>query len=234
MPETNARIAIIEDNEDLREEMLFFLRSRKYSVWGVESAELFWKELHRSSVDIVLVDIGLPGEDGFSVLDYLRTLGGFGLIVTTARGGQQDQLRCLNLGADHYLVKPVNFADLASLVDNLWRRIRAQNQLAEGAPAQNRDGGWQLSADTLIGPQGYLLSLTPKERDLFEVLLRNQNQICSKELIHDMLFGHETEQDTHRIDVILSRLRIKAREQGIKLPIRSVFGKGLVFIEKLS
>lgn len=97
MTDTTAQVAIIEDNEDLREEMIFFLRARNHAVWGVSSAEQFWKELHRHPVDIVLVDIGLPGEDGFSVLDYLRTLGGFGLVVTTA-GGAAGQTACAQSG----------------------------------------------------------------------------------------------------------------------------------------
>lgn len=232
MTDTTAQVAIIEDNEDLREEMIFFLRARNHAVWGVSSAEQFWKELHRHPVDIVLVDIGLPGEDGFSVLDYLRTLGGFGLVVTTARGAQQDRLRALNLGADHYLVKPINFAALAELIEGLWRRIRMQKQQAQSSPAAPAsDGRWTLSVDTLVDPAGRLLPLTPQELNLLEILTRNVGQICGKELLHDMLFGHEPEQDTHRIDVILSRLRTKARDRCIKLPIRSVFGKGLVFVQ---
>lgn len=234
MTDNSVQVAIIEDSEDLREELMFFLRSRHHSVWGVNSAEQFWKELHRHPVDIVVVDIGLPGEDGFSVLDYLRSLGDFGLVVATARGSQQDRLRALNLGADHYLVKPINFAELARLIEGLWQRIRAQKQLDESPQARVTDGqGWKLAADVLIAPEGRPLSLTPQEQNLLEILLRNASQICSKELLHDMLFGHEAEQDLHRIDVILSRLRTKAREQGVKLPIRSVFGKGLVFVQDL-
>ena len=84
------RVAIIEDSADLLDELLAFLRFRGFDAWGVHSAEAFWRQLHRDPVDIVLVDIGLPGEDGFSVLDYLHELGEYGLIVMTARGHEQD------------------------------------------------------------------------------------------------------------------------------------------------
>lgn len=80
---------------------------------GTRSAEAFWRQLHSHPVDIVLVDIGLPGEDGFSVLNYLHELGHYGLVVVSARGQQQDKLQALSLGADAYLIKPVNFAHLA-------------------------------------------------------------------------------------------------------------------------
>ena len=92
------RVAIIEDSADLLDELLAFLRHRGFDAWGVGSAEAFWRQLHRDPVDIVLIDIGLPGEDGFSVLDYLHEIGQFGLVVITARGHEQDRLQALNAG----------------------------------------------------------------------------------------------------------------------------------------
>lgn len=69
------RLAIIEDNPDLLDELLAWLGYRGFEVWGTRSAEAFWRQLHSHPVDIVLIDIGLPGEDGFSVLSYLHELG---------------------------------------------------------------------------------------------------------------------------------------------------------------
>ena len=120
------RVAIIEDSADLLDELLAFLRHRGFDAWGVRSAEAFWRQLHRDPVDIVLIDIGLPGEDGFSVLDYLHEIGQFGLVVVTARGHEQDRLQALNAGADLYLIKPVNFSDLAESIQALGSRLRQQ------------------------------------------------------------------------------------------------------------
>lgn len=113
------RLAIIEDNADLLDELLAWLGYRGFEVWGTRSAEAFWRQLHSHPVDIVLVDIGLPGEDGFSVLNYLHELGHYGLVVVSARGQQQDKLQALSLGADAYLIKPVNFAHLAETLTAL-------------------------------------------------------------------------------------------------------------------
>jgi len=121
---SEVRIAILEDNLDLQEELTFFFEAKGYRVWGERSAEAFWKRLHATPVDIVLVDIGLPGEDGLSVLEYLRGLGPYGLIVMSARGSREDRLRGMEAGADVYLVKPVNFADLVLAIDQLWQRLR--------------------------------------------------------------------------------------------------------------
>lgn len=223
------RIAILEDNLDLQEELIFFLEAKGYRVWGERSAEAFWKQLLAKPVDIVLLDIGLPGEDGISVLEYLRRLGPYGLIVMSARGSQQDRLRGMESGADAYLVKPVNFADLVIMIDQLWHRLSLQvsatEPLVAAAPA-----GWVLSDKCLSGPDGQQLLLTSQEARLISILMRYPSEVCSKELLHEHLFGLHDERDTHRVDVVLSRLRNKAQKQHISLPIRVVFGKGIVFL----
>lgn len=226
---TAARLAIIEDNEELREELLFFLEARGYPIWGERSAEAFWKRLHASPADIVLVDIGLPGEDGFSVLEFLRGLGSHGLIILSARGGEHDRLRGLALGADAYMVKPVNFAELAMTIDALWRRLQLQGAAPATPPAAAKPE-WALEHTRLLAPGGQVLDLTTQEARLMDVLLQRRNEVCSKVLIHEHLFGFHAEPDTHRVDVVLSRLRNKAQRAGMTLPLRVVFGKGLVFL----
>lgn len=226
---TAVRLAIIEDNEELREELMFFLEARGYPIWGERSAEAFWKRLHASPADIVLVDIGLPGEDGLSVLEFLRGLGSHGLIVLSARGGEQDRLRGLALGADAYMVKPVNFAELAMTIDALWRRLQLQGG-APPTPAATARPEWALEHTRLVAPGGRVLDLTTQEARLMDVLFQRCNEVCSKALIHEHLFGFHAEPDTHRVDVVLSRLRTKAQRAGIALPLRVVFGKGVVFL----
>ena len=224
------RIAIIEDNKDLREELVFFLCARGHSVWGVESAEKFWKQLHLAPVDIVLVDIGLPGEDGFSVVRFLHGLKQHGVVVITARGTQHDRLRTLDLGADLFLVKPVNFSELDKSITQLWQRLQADSVEMPTVPKTD----WHLNNRFLYSPCGQKLPLSPQEATLIEVLLRNCNSVCSKEMLHDFLFSQDEDYDTHRIDVITSRLRRKARQHQFQLPIRALFGKGLAFIHDKS
>lgn len=231
------RLAIIEDNPDLLDELLAWLGYRGFEVWGTRSAEAFWRQLHSHPVDIVLIDIGLPGEDGFSVLSYLHELGHYGLVVVSARGQQQDKLQALSLGADAYLIKPVNFAHLAETLTALGARLQQdrpapqQPEMASAAPASAPATGlWRLHEDKLISPDARTLELTQQEYRLVELLMRNRNEVCSKLDLHVCLFAHESEPDLHRIDVVVSRLRHKARQQGIHLPVRAIFGKGLAFI----
>ena len=232
MTEPRPRIAIIEDNQDLLEELLFFLEARGYAAWGVNSAEAFWRKLHGSPVDIVLVDLGLPGEDGFGVVEYLHHLSGIGVIVITARGSSEDKLRGLNLGADLYLVKPVNFAMLVRDIQALWQRMcedmPGQAGAAPGAGGQD----WTLDAanSSLLDPDGRTLRLTPQEFAFLEILQRHPGEVHAKHVVHDLLFGASPTADTHRVDVILSRLRRKAAQEQFRLPVRTLFGRGLVFV----
>lgn len=227
------RVAIIEDSVDLLDELLAFLRFRGFSAWGVHSAEAFWRQLHRDPVDIVLIDIGLPGEDGFSVLDYLHEIVEYGLIVMTARGHEQDKLQAFNLGADCFLIKPVNFSVLAETLHSLGARLKQESAASlASAPVveQAASASWQLQPDNLIAPSGAMLPLTQQEHRLLARLMHNRNEVCRKVDLHAYLFPDESEPELHRIDVVISRLRNKARLHGVALPIRAIFGKGLAFI----
>ncbi|WP_189443900.1 response regulator transcription factor [Salinicola rhizosphaerae] len=228
------RIAIVEDNDDLREELRFYLSNQGFLVWDAANAEIFWKQLHRHPADIVLIDIGLPGEDGFSMLEFLHQMPGIGRVVMTARGGQQDRLRGLDLGADLFLVKPVNFSELAVSLKELGKRLQEAKGLQNGSSPDEKSGNWRLRlADAcLITPSGLMLHLSPQELTLLDILIPAANHVFPRELLHDRLFTYVDEVDNHRIDVILSRLRQKARQQGIYLPIRSIFGKGIVFTDE--
>ncbi|MBJ7539358.1 response regulator transcription factor [Marinomonas transparens] len=233
-------IAIVEDNDDLRDDLSFFLRENGYPVWCCSSAELFWRQLHTESTDIVLVDIGLPGEDGFGVVKHLNEFKEYGLIIITARGAQKDKLNGLQSGADLYLIKPINFSVLTEKIDTLWHRIcdgkasadieHSGEIIEKNIPTEGIGIDWRLGDDCkLVTFDGASISLSPQEYILLRELMSSVDQVISKLDLHQILFGHVDEVDVHRIDVLLSRLRIKLRSKEIKLPIRTLFGKGLVF-----
>ncbi|NLQ19179.1 response regulator transcription factor [Marinomonas sp. M1K-6] len=232
-------LAIIEDNNDLQEELNFFLKAKGYECWTATSAEEFWRKLHLQKADIFLVDIGLPGEDGFSLISHLSKLGDFGLVIITARGGKKDYLNGLNLGADLYLVKPVNFLELNEKLQALWQRMQLnKNEASDAAKNQplietTKKTGWRLESanSCLVNPKEETLHLTQQEKELLELLLDQPNQILTRIYLNDALFKHQGySDDTHRVDVIVSRLRKKARDQDFTLPLKSIFAKGLVFI----
>lgn len=231
-------IAVIEDDEDLRANLLLALRSKNFPAWGAASAEEFYRERVVSSADIVLVDLGLPGEDGLSALHHLRQHSNLGIVVVTARGGIENRIAGLEAGADHYFIKPVDLRELLAAIESLWRRMLVNTAATEGknspAPVVSTDD-WVLepTALTLDLPDGRKVQLSDREYNLLDSLMAAQGLVVSKSALHTAIFPGAEEVDLHRIDVIVSRLRQKSEIQlGAPLPIRTIFGKGFVLVSK--
>ncbi|MDR9468350.1 response regulator transcription factor, partial [Marinospirillum sp.] len=190
MNDTSPTIAIIEDNHDLREELVFFLQQKGYPTWGVASAEGFWKQLHQQPAKIVLLDLGLPGEDGLSVLKYLSSLSGFAVIVITAHGEREVHQQALQYGADLYLVKPVSFSHLASSIEALW--FKMQNSVEQKLAVQ-KSGRWQVNSleRQLVSPDGRPLKLSQHELTLINILNSKPNEILTREALVELMFPHQ-------------------------------------------
>jgi two-component system response regulator PhoP len=227
-------LAVIEDDEDLRANLLLTLRSKKFPAWGAASAEEFYRERAVLPADIVLIDLGLPGEDGLTALRHLRQNSNLGIIVVTARGGTEHRIAGLEAGADHYFVKPVDPRELLAAIDTLWRRVGGK-PISISPRAGDEEPGriWVLSrADGCLKlPDGRKLPLSQREYEYLACLMDNPGTLFTKDALHQHLFPDLVEIDPHRVEVILSRLRQKAESQlGLTLPIRTVFGKGFAFV----
>lgn len=209
------RLAIVEDDPDQRESLLTWLDIRGYRVWGVESAESFYRELAVSPADILLLDIGLPGESGLDVIRHLRDSGIIrGVIVTSAHGERAARQEALKLGADVYLVKPVDLDDLLMHIDVLWSRVAGTTQ---------GNALWSINkaARELVSPQGMAVSLTPSELVLLVYMASKEEPVHRQELAV-ALGANLAVFDLHRIDVHLSRLRSKVRQRtSLNLPVAS-------------
>jgi two-component system response regulator PhoP len=225
---TPPRVALIDDDSSIRDYLLCYLRGLGYPAWGVESAEAFYKVLHRQAADIVLVDLSLPGDDGLSVIEYLHASSSRGLVAVTARSDRGDRVRGFHQGADYYLVKPLDLLELDAVITALWRRMRMP-LWAQDASEQHL---WTLdpAQSRLYSPLGTSLDLSDKEFALISALIDQAGLVVSKAGLHQAIFADADSVDPHRIEVIVSRLRKKAEEAGLQLPIRAVFGKGMVFI----
>ena len=228
------RIAIIEDHEALRENTLLSLRAHDLPSWGVGSAEAFYREALVDLPDIVLIDLGLPGEDGFSAIRHLRQLPTLGIIAVTARGALHDRLEGMAAGADHYLVKPVEVGELLAAIKSLWRRQLPMAAAPSHAdqPAQTATQ-WRLDAvnSHMWSPDGRAVALTGNELALLSRLAANAGELVDKRELSQSLFPGETGASYHRVEVTVSRLRSKFKAHGLALPLRVVFGRGMALIE---
>jgi DNA-binding response OmpR family regulator len=233
------RIYVVEDDDDIREETVFALGELGFDASGFGDAPGFYRALVVAPCDIAVVDIGLPGESGLSIVAHLRALRSIGMVLFTARSTLDDRVAGLRGGADAYLVKPVDMVELAETLKAVGRRLRASHvaslpaaapdaaaAAAIGAPAQwsLHEGGWVLS-----DPQGRRMTLTATERAWLGCLIQRRGSAVSRDDLIAALGGDVFDFDQHRIDAIASRLRRKADRLGMRLPVHSVRGTGYVF-----
>ena len=218
------KILIIEDESSLRETMADSLRKEEYLV---ETAENFWTGREKIEVydyDCILLDIGLPGGDGFDLLEDLRKQGkADGVIIVSARNSLNDRVTGLNLGADDYLPKPFHLAELTARVKSVIRRRR----FAGSNKIQCND----LEIDTesrSVRARGRVLSLNRKEFDILLYLVVNKDRLVNKTALAENVWGDYID-EMNSFDFIYSQiknLRKKLKDQEINLQIQAIYGIG--------
>ncbi|KQW26256.1 response regulator transcription factor [Acidovorax sp. Root402] len=220
-------IAVVEDDEDIRSNVCRFLVRSGFQSWGAESAEDFYVRLLQSRVDLVIIDIGLPGEDGLSLLTRLASQG-VPTVLMTARADLDSRIRGLDAGALQYFVKPVDMQELVAGIRSQLRSKRLQGEIDASVAVP-----WQLDAANAVlrAPNQMLVPLTTRELELLTCLFKTKGVVVSKQILMHAVGGRGLEDDFHRIESALNRLRRKTLEiTGTPLPVRAVFGKGLVFV----
>lgn len=232
-----ASVIVVEDDAELREDILLpGLALSGFAVEGVASAEALYRRFVAAPSELVVLDIGLPNEDGLSAAAHLRGARGMGvgIVMLTGLDSGGDQVRGLEMGADAYLAKPVQIEVLVATLQSVLRRLRAAN--TPGAHAARESGtaaGWRLDPDgwCLCAPSGRKIPLTQPERRVLEcLLLRPGGAVSREELIADLADGEASSFGPHRLEMIIHRLRRKTEEQlGLSLPLRAVRGVGYVF-----
>ncbi|WP_191905954.1 response regulator transcription factor [Nitrincola iocasae] len=234
------RLALIEDDPEQREALHAWLQINNYPCWCTPSAEAYYKIAAVDPVNIVIIDLGLPGEDGTTVVQHLRNHSSIGIIIVSARSSSSDRVYGLQCGADMYLVKPVVPEELLSCIDNLWRRLQPDSTLSiDKIYAANADkiaeNTWQLDSTQrhLIDPNGTSVKLTPSELAIMKAFAQTPGPISRNDII-TALGADPKSFLMNRIDVHLSRLRSKISDtSNIKLPITPLPGARLEFVGKI-
>lgn len=224
-PAVPPRVAVVEDEDELRGLIVDELCERGCCVVGLASAEALYRHMSVHALDIVVLDIGLPGENGFGVAAHLRQLASVGIIMLTARGGRKVMAQGLMEGADLFLIKPVDYDVLAAAVFNLHRRLATHDAPAKREPARGwalADGGW-----TLRGPDSRALALSAAERTVLMRLFEQPGVPVSRNALIEALTDEPWDFDPHRLDVLMHRLRGRAGSVFAEpLPLRVVRGTG--------
>jgi DNA-binding response OmpR family regulator len=233
---TKVRIALVEDDQDLRQSTEEYLAHAGYCVWGEGSAEAFYRRFTAEPVDVVVLDIGLPGEDGLGVAALLKSNPAVAIIILSARDGLDDRLSGLRAGADRYLIKPVNLAELAANIDAVAKRL----VLPSGRPTlelprpvlDHSTNHWRLNLQNWIlsAPNEQTLQLTAREFALLHRLIKVQGQAVPKKELADEIFGQRIANAADRLNVLITRLRKKADVQlSDSLPIKTAHQIGYAF-----
>ncbi|MFT4173093.1 MAG: response regulator transcription factor [Rhodocyclaceae bacterium] len=228
------RVYVVDHDADLRAHTIGGLIDFGFEAEGFPDASAFYRALVRTPCHIALIDVGLPGEDGYTVARHLRGATGIdmGIVLVTARDEVEDRIRGLR-DADLHLTKPVDMRELAAALFSLDRRLSASTQ-GNGQGNGLRDALWSLidSGWTLHSSVGHRVPLTHSERMFMLALAEAPGQIVSRETLAQVLSGDgaAADYDLHRLDALVSRLRRKFAEKGADLPVRAVRGVGYLFM----
>jgi DNA-binding response OmpR family regulator len=225
-PQAGTRVLVIDDDEALGELLTEYLEQFGLSVHAVAHPTDGLRALKADPPDIVILDVMLPGLDGFAVCRKVRETSKVPIIMLTARGDVTDRIVGLELGADDYLPKPFEPRELVARIQAVLRR-----HSAAGADDIVRAGRLELNAATRsVRVDGQTLSLTTAEFDLLELFVRSQGRVLSRERLLELTRGVDWETFDRSIDVLVSRLRQRllddAREPAY---IKTVRSEGYVF-----
>jgi len=229
----NAHILVVDDQQEICDVVQEYLTGESYRVSIAHDGAGMRRVLGQSAVDLVILDLMLPGEDGLTLARSLRSESGIGIIILTGRGETVDRIIGLEMGADDYLPKPFHLRELLARVKSVLRRV--QSRSGDGplhARSRARFAGWNLdlSSRELLAPSGEEVRLTTGEFDLLAAFVNNANQVLSRDRLLDLARNREAGPFDRTIDVQVGRLRRKLEDdpQNPSM-IKTVRGSGYIF-----
>ncbi|WP_163273263.1 response regulator [Chelativorans alearense] len=209
--ETRPRILLVEDDPEISRMLVDVLADNGFTALPVGSAIEMDGVLGREKVDLVVLDIMLPGEDGLSICRRLRAGSAIPIIMVTARGEDIDRIIGLEIGADDYVPKPFNSRELVARIRALLRRARGERDIAQVRARPLAFAGWRIdpAARQLHDPEGVRIAMTSVEFDLLLAFCRNPGRVLSREQLLEMVHGGLAGPIERSIDVHVSRIRQK-------------------------
>jgi DNA-binding response OmpR family regulator len=229
-----ASIIIVEDDRDLRESIVEFLVWSGHDVCGVGSCQEFVNAVTASPFSIALVDLGLPDQSGYTLVEYIRRNTTMGVIILTARNSVEDRVHGYDAGADLYMVKPIDCRELSAAVTNLTARLGDRIFAADQA---SNSGSWRLvrSAWYLLTPTGIAIMLTGKEMSFLTCLVEADGSPVERIFLLEAL-GYRNDEYAHRaMDSLVRRLRRKIEKKcGRQAPIMTVNTIGYSFSSSIT
>jgi two-component system OmpR family response regulator len=230
------RILMVDDDPGICDVVSDFLGRHGYAVETAGDAVQMEKALARGSVDLVVLDVMLPGEDGLAICRRLAASDGPAIIMLSAMGEETDRIVGLELGADDYLPKPCNPRELLARVRAVLRRRQEPRQVDAELGAGCEFAGWRLDLvrRELRSPQGVIVNLSSGEFTLLRAFVERPQRVLTRDRLLDLARGPDSDAYDRAIDVQISRLRKKLDDgaSGVEL-IRTVRNEGYVFTPRV-
>lgn len=206
-------IYFLEDDNNIRNFVIYALNNTGMNARGFEDPESFWEGMKKETPDLLLLDIMLPGEDGLSILEKLRknsSTKDLPIIMLTAKGTEYDKVLGLDSGADDYIAKPFGTMELISRIKALLRRTGRDD-----TPVEYRKGSLYLCPSKHVVKVGEReVALTLKEFELLCMLFENEGMVLTRDEILTKVWGYEFDGESRTVDVHIRTLRSKLGEAG--------------------
>jgi DNA-binding response OmpR family regulator len=229
-----ARVLVVDDDPSIRQMIVDYLGDNEMQVTALASGRDIADVTARETIDLLVLDLKLPGEDGMDIARRIRADSDIPIIMLTGRRDEADRVMGLELGADDYLTKPFSPRELLARIRALLRRSRARETVADGLSKIRayRFNGWEVNVRLrrLKSPQGETIPLRNAEFNLLAAFLASPQRVLSREQLLGMSHLHNDEVYDRAIDTQVGRLRKKIEAPGLKEPlIRTERGAGYVF-----
>ena len=229
-------VYIVEDDANIREIELFALKNSGYATTGFECASDFFACMENGKPSLILLDIMLPGIDGYDVCREIRKTSSVPIIMLSAKGEVFDKVLGLELGADDYIIKPFDSKELVARVKAVLRRYKPKPDEVVEAEEPEDSGTESIQYKDLtvslsnysVTYMGNSIEMPPKELELLYFLTTHPNQVFTREQLLDRIWGYEYVVDTRTVDVHIKRLREKIKDHS-EWRIATVWGIGYKF-----
>ncbi len=237
--ERQQHILVVDDDPEIRELLQEYLTRNGYRTSAVGEGKGMWRALENGHVDLIVLDLMLPGDDGLKLCRDLRVTSKVPVIMLTAKGDDLDRILGLEMGADDYLPKPFNPRELLARIRVVLRRVSTLpwQEVEEEEHQPIFFSGWKLDPVTrhLIDEDSLVVPLSGAEYRLLQVLLAHPNRILNRDQLLDFTQGRESEPFDRSIDVLISRLRKRLHDDP-KTPqiIKTVRGEGYILSTKVT
>ena len=208
------KLYIVEDDENIRDLILYALKTEDMDPVGFEDGFELFKELDKGLPDLVILDIMLPGEDGVSILKRLKrdpNTGKIPIIILSAKGSEFDRIKGLDLGADDYIVKPFSMLEMISRINAVLRRSGVESKPATLLSYENIVLD---AARHTVSVDGGTVELTFKEFELLHYMMRNPGIALSREQMMNNIWGFDFEGESRTVDMHIKTLRQKLAPAG--------------------